>query len=513
MKELLTYFLASVSCLFLTFAFFRKFFSHEKALTFNRYYLLGALAVSILLPLFSWVELYNFFFPPTEQEISQSFIHFLPELSFNAYADYGNAPLRMEISCHSLFLIFYIVVASLLGFRLAEQYLSIHDLIRNYAPDIQKKNNYYLVPLEGDASVFSFKNYLFWNDKKLEGLSDKERRQIYLHELGHIRQKHTYDRFFAELMCIVFWFNPFVWLIRKAIAQNHEYLADAQALRKKDDSEGYAQLLVKQLFRTFDLQLASYFNKSLVLQRIEMMHKSKSIKKYKYALVLPLSLLMLAMISCQQGLMQQTTSQAKLSDAWLDPQSLTKRIPMDEYDPEKMLEEVNQKGYILKAYRLLKGKRFGKKGVLEIQLAKGDQNQTPFVPGDRQLRFADLQKVCNNTIFTKADQSPSFKHGGLEAFYQWAQRQIDYPQEARDKHIEGKVLAEFVVEEDGTIDHIRILKGLSKELDQEAISVLKSSPKWNPGLSQGHPVKVRLVLPINFSLDQQTGLLASRTAI
>ena len=103
-------------------------------------------------------------------------------------------------------------------------------------------------------------------------------------------------------------------------------------------------------------------------------------------------------------------------------------------------------------------------------------------------------------IFTVVENDPEFP-GGMEALYKYLRENIKYPQLARDNNITGKVYVTFVVERDGSIANPRVLKDIGGGCGAEAIRVVKSMPKWNPGKQRGKAVRVQFNLPVNFNLQ------------
>lgn len=100
-----------------------------------------------------------------------------------------------------------------------------------------------------------------------------------------------------------------------------------------------------------------------------------------------------------------------------------------------------------------------------------------------------------------AEEMPTFQGGDVNAFARWCGKHIVYPQVAADNGSQGRVTIQFVVERDGSISHITVLRGVDKYLDEEAIRVVKSAPKWKPGANRGKPVRVYVQVPINFVLE------------
>lgn len=103
-------------------------------------------------------------------------------------------------------------------------------------------------------------------------------------------------------------------------------------------------------------------------------------------------------------------------------------------------------------------------------------------------------------VFTIVEDSPEPK-GGMPAFYKYISKNMTYPSQARRMGIEGRVFVQFVVDKDGTIREVKAVKGIGGGCDEEAVRVIKTSPKWKPGKQRGRPVKVRMILPVQFKLS------------
>lgn len=102
-------------------------------------------------------------------------------------------------------------------------------------------------------------------------------------------------------------------------------------------------------------------------------------------------------------------------------------------------------------------------------------------------------------IFLVVEQTAAPK-GGMGAFYQYVSENIRYPAQARRLNVEGKVFVEFVVDRDGSINNINVIKGIGAGCDEEAIRIMQGAPPWEPGKQRGRPVRQRMVLPIYFKL-------------
>ena len=91
--------------------------------------------------------------------------------------------------------------------------------------------------------------------------------------------------------------------------------------------------------------------------------------------------------------------------------------------------------------------------------------------------------------------------GGEKAMMEYVAKNVAYPQEARDKEISGRVFVSFIVEKDGSIGEVKVMRGIGGGCDEEAVRVIKGMPKWKPGKQEGKPVRVSYMMPINFKLS------------
>ena len=112
---------------------------------------------------------------------------------------------------------------------------------------------------------------------------------------------------------------------------------------------------------------------------------------------------------------------------------------------------------------------------------------------------APVEEEVTDEIFTIVEHRPE-PEGGMAAFYGFVSEHIEYPSVARRTGIKGKVFVEFVVERNGSLTDIKVVKGIGGGCDEEAVRVLGMVPPWNPGKQRGKPVRVRMIIPIHFTL-------------
>jgi TonB family protein len=102
-------------------------------------------------------------------------------------------------------------------------------------------------------------------------------------------------------------------------------------------------------------------------------------------------------------------------------------------------------------------------------------------------------------VFTEVEKAPSYP-GGLDKFYKFLGANIHYPAEMREKKVEGKVFISFIVEEDGSLSNMKILREPGYGSGKETVRVMKLSPKWIPGVQNGKKVRVQYTVPVAFTL-------------
>ena len=263
------------------------FLKRETFFNWNRVYLIGTSLASLILP-FIKVTAFN-------QMVPQDYIVILPEIFIGNTVQQTTQVILPEIEIANqgfswnIETIFYlgIIIASLLFiFKIAHICLLIYKNPKRW------KGNVLLVKLINSTSAFSFFNYVFLGSN----LKEEQQNIIIKHELVHVTQKHTLDLLFFEAQRILFWFNPLVYMYQARVRSLHEYIADQEALKTQNKSDYYQNLLT-QIFETENVSfINAFFKKSLIKKRIMMLSKSKSkqIVKLKYALLIPVVLLMLA---------------------------------------------------------------------------------------------------------------------------------------------------------------------------------------------------------------------------
>ena len=385
----------------------------------------------------------------------------------------------------------YTMVACLLLLRFFWQLVSIVRLRNKCRTTDINGTKVYL--LESDEGPFSFFNWIFINPTKH---NRQETDEIMTHELAHCRQLHSVDILFAELFAIVFWANPFVWLLKREVRLNLEYLADNNVLAGGTDSKKYQYHLLGLAYRKNVATISNNFNVLPLKKRIKMMNKkrTKRIAKVKYALYIPLAAALLVV--------------SNIETVARDIANVAKAMPMAKASVKQ--EKMVDLSFSNKATVAVESR----KNVQSTEAIERKDNKMEVQVDNRNSEMS-AQKVEETTevaneesaekgpkkspkkVYDYIEDMPTF-NGNLN---QWLLLNMKYPVEAINKKEQGKVIVQFIVSENGEVSEPKIIRSVSPALDKEACRVVLAMPKWNPGKLKGKPVAVRYMLPITFRLQ------------
>lgn len=287
---MLVYIIKSTICLLISYGFYHLVLRNLKSFVFNRYYLLFSLLLAILLP-FLHIRV-GFALPVIPGIESPGFAvgELVGEL------DSGEVTAR-KFSLDLLMKMIYLAVSLVFFIRYSVNVKRIFGKTGASisVPGLSAK----LCLLEEQSLPYSFLNYILVNRNDYEkGMIEEE---LLIHEEAHCRQYHSLDILFVELLKTVAWFNPLIWIFKKAIQLNHEYLADEAVLMKRD-ADRYHGILVNLVLGNHSAYLASDFNFSLTKKRLKMMtlENIRDHSVIKRLAVIPLFLLLAAGISFSQ---------------------------------------------------------------------------------------------------------------------------------------------------------------------------------------------------------------------
>jgi TonB-dependent SusC/RagA subfamily outer membrane receptor len=250
---------------------------------YNRFFLLAALTLSLVIPLFN----FNWF--TVEKPILYGTSEVL-DIIFLA----GKTPPVVHYDWTDGLLLLLSIVGLVLFLMLFVYIFQIYQLKNK--EEIVRMDGFDFIKTEEDKAPFSFLNNMFW--KKSISLTDIGGQQIFKHEITHIQQRHTWDRLYCQIVSSIFWMNPFSWLIQKELQTIHEFIADEEAVGNSD-VEAFAQMLLQTHYGNHFLNPVHSFFYSSIKRRLIMLTTSKK-TKYSYlrrVMILPLLLLLVGIFS------------------------------------------------------------------------------------------------------------------------------------------------------------------------------------------------------------------------
>lgn len=249
------------------------FLRRETFFQSNRWFLLAGLVVSICIP-FLVIPIYIEYVPADLTGLT------------NTTSTSGTTPITPEPFDYAQLLMWLYISGIVFFFgKLCVELFSLRNLLN--ATQLKSNAGFKLLETSEAITPFSFFNRIVYNPEQFDS---EELKHIINHEKVHVSQWHSLDLLIAQICCVLFWFNPFIWGYKRAIQQNLEFIADGVAQGTSEENKAYQTVLLKTCLQTNPLQLTNNFYTSLIKTRILMLHKSKSkrLHKLKLLVILPL---------------------------------------------------------------------------------------------------------------------------------------------------------------------------------------------------------------------------------
>lgn len=437
MDPLILYFIKVNIALAILYLFYKLFFSKDTFFGLRRAVLILIYVVSFLYPLFNleqWLQ-------KTENAkgLVTVYSKIMPEIIIVGQ----NASHTTSYSwIWTAGVMLYLAGVFALLLRTSWALVSIRRSLRGCSKEIINGVEVYLLPKAQEPYSF-FK----WICIHPAIHTDKELDEILIHEQTHVKECHSIDILLAQSTIILCWFNPFVWLLRKEIRINHEYLADKHVIIAGHDKKAYQYHLIGMQHQP--MAAANLYNNFSVLplkKRIKMLNKkrTRNIMKSKYLMLLPVAAMLLLFSNCvNKAKTEEQQATAEVKD------TTVAQAPKEEAAPVS-------------------------------------QETSSISP--------------NETIFEIVEVMPEYP-GGMQACLKYLANEIEYPKKAQDAGQQGRVIVQIVVSKEGKVVDPKIVRSVSPDLDAEAIRVVKSMPDWKPGKQRGQAVNVKYTLPIMFKLQ------------
>ena len=358
-------------------------------------------------------------------------------------------PEELSISWVQVLLLFYLVGIIFFACRNLYSLSRLLLLIKSGKRE-RLEGGVRLIVLEREVAPFSWMRYIVISRKDLE----EDGREILIHEMAHIQNRHSIDLLVADI-CIFFqWFNPGIWLLKQELQNIHEYEADETVINEGIDAKDYQLLLIKKAVGTRLYSMANSFNHSKLKKRITMMLKEKSNPwaRLKYLYVLPLAAIAVTAFA-----------RPEISEK-MEEISAVKVNDLAEIVQEKVLQDT-------------------------VKVSKDEKKDALVVTGVKSKEEEEI------VIFEVVEQMPEYP-GGMSALQKYLSEKIaGSPIKGK---VGGRVMVGFTVAETGKIKDVRVLQSDEASLNQEAERIVSEMPDWIPGKQRGRPVPVKYTVPIRF---------------
>lgn len=530
------------------------FLQRETYFRTNRLFLLFALLFSVLLPLLHIRILEAH--PVMLNEITVTPYRNLLE-TVSVYGNQVSSSIVREISTSTYIIAVYLLGVSFFALRLIIRLVQIFRLINQN--EIFTEQGMKLVLLDRELTPFSFLSYVF-APKDIKDQQGWEK--MLIHELEHVKQGHSFDILVLEVLTVFQWFNPFFWLMKRLLRENHEFLADRAVLAHEETPAFYKKLLLQQFIGP-QIQMTNNFNYSLIKKRIQMMSQIKSSKLAHAKLIsgLIISAVLIAFFSIENKAtasstrIESTNSQLSVTEAEVpmktdvsvvetsfssDADVVKNQDEKPKTDSVKSAGKEDIKEVNVIAYRARKldlngnyqraaddtltifigGKPLEVTGdpsaIEQMQAALSQSGQLKMVrnvqTGSMDLVYTESPKstkkkhiesedtIDGEPVFFIVEEMPQFQGGDL-GLRKFIANEVRYPKIAQENGIQGKVFVNFVVDKKGKVRNAKVARGVDPSLDAEALRVVSALPDWTPGKQRGQAVAVAYTVPINFALQ------------
>ena len=539
----------------LFYAFYKLFCCRDTFFRWRRFAILSFLGISFLYPFVNiqdWIKE-----QPNMVELADYYASWMwsEEVVVTPTTQVAQTP---DLMTTAMYIYFIGVVA--LSIRFLIQLCSILYMRGKGTVTYLKGQRIISIPTE--VNPFSFFQWIFIHQQRI---NEENLDEILMHEQTHAKQWHSIDVVLSEIINIVCWFNPFSWLLKNEIRLNLEYLADNQVTEIVEDAKVYQYHLLGLASQKRQTGLYNNFNVSHLKHRIIMMNKKRTCTagRIKYALFAPLAiaLLLASNISCvsNEKKAEQTAETPTATPALQEVESTSQETepPTEkliftvveempeftggmgecmkfinkniQYPPEAIEKEI-QGRVIVQMVITDEGDVTDAKVVrgvdplLDKEALRVINLMPKWTPGKQRGKAVNVKytipvmfrlsggndveaeskdtpaNVDEKAIFTVCEEMPTFP-GGMTECMKFLSKNVDYPKEAQDNGIQGRVIVQFVVKKDGSITDAKVVRGVDPSLDKEALRIINLMPKWTPGKQRGKAVNVKYTVPVMFRLQ------------
>ena len=441
-------------CLIAFYLLWKLLLSRETFHRFNRVALLAVMVIALVLP---WIKIsVDAMAPVARQMVTLEDLIVTPDGAVRAQQASPSWTVMGIVTA-----VYFIGMALVAAWLLHSQWNLRRLMKKGRKESLPGGVTLHIVP--GDLAPFSYFKHIVINEQDYRD----NPREILIHEQAHIDLRHSWDVMFLGLVTLFQWWNPAAWLLSNELRQVHEYEADEAVLNANVDVKQYQLLLIRKSVGDQLFSMANNFNYQSLKKRIRMMTMKKSSRwnTLRALAVVPVIALALLAFANNKSVAAVVTASV--------PQDRAVQSEMQSPEPVQV-EAVTQ--------------------PVEVEAVP------EAVEMNTEEQAPEETEPQSKKVYNSVEQMPEFP-GGVAGLMRYLSENIKYPPEAAKNDIEGRVIVQFIIDETGQVGEVKVVRSVSDELDAEAVRVVKTLPKFEPGRQDGEAVSVWYTLPIVFKMQ------------
>lgn len=441
-------------CLIAFYLLWKLLLSRETFHRFNRVALLAVMVIALVLP---WIKIsVDAMAPVARQMVTLEDLIVTPDGAVRAQQASPSWTVMGIVTA-----VYFIGMALVAAWLLHSQWNLRRLMKKGRKESLPGGVTLHIVP--GDLAPFSYFKHIVINEQDYRD----NPREILIHEQAHIDLRHSWDVMFLGLVTLFQWWNPAAWLLSNELRQVHEYEADEAVLNANVDVKQYQLLLIRKSVGDQLFSMANNFNYQSLKKRIRMMTMKKSSRwnTLRALAVVPVIALALLAFANNKSVAAVVTASV--------PQD--RAVQSEMQSPEPVQVEAATQPVEAEA--------------VPEAVEMNTEEQAP-----------EETEPQSKKVYNSVEQMPEFP-GGVAGLMRYLSENIKYPPEAAKNDIEGRVIVQFIIDETGQVGEVKVVRSVSDELDAEAVRVVKTLPKFEPGRQDGEAVSVWYTLPIVFKMQ------------
>lgn len=462
----------------------------ESFFHFNRILLISIMFLSLILPLcdFHALSIEN---NPIQEGMTTII---LPTVTIGAEEE---MPVSDSINWINVMLYIYITGMIFTALWKLVQICLLYKTIHSCVLWKDKQNGITIYCHAQDIAPFSWFNTIVISENDYQNNA----KEILRHEIGHIIHHHSFDIILVNIIETIQWWNPLSWILASSLRDVHEYEADDEVLTSGVNIKQYQMLLIRKAVGSSSYAFANSFNHSLLKKRITMMLKSKSNPwmRTKALYIIPVATIALSVFATPElnnrvstiSEEAQTAIESKgTNNSAISQVSEPEIAAAMKKTPEMAIDDKDKLLYQDKMTEILKRK---------MEMEKEKAAEAKEEANNKKGRYDGI-------VFKVSEVMPEYP-GGMKELMGYLGNSLKFPEEAQKEDIDARVLVQFVIGKDGSINnvntvHFKSENEVSEKCKQalivESERVVSNMPNWTPGKQNGEDVAVQYLLPITY---------------